>query len=61
MDGGAPANGTYDFEFSLYNAISGGTQVGSTLSMTGVTVPTACSRSSWISAMSSMVRLCTCK
>ena len=37
-DGGSPANGTYDFQFSLYNAVSGGTQVGSTLTQTGVTV-----------------------
>ena len=37
-DGGAPANGTYDFQFSLYNALSSGVQVGSTLSMPGVTV-----------------------
>jgi hypothetical protein len=38
MNGGNPANGTYDFQFSLYNALSSGVQVGSTLTMTGVTV-----------------------
>jgi hypothetical protein len=38
MDGGAPANGTYDFQFSLYNALSGGTQVGSTVSLGDVAV-----------------------
>ena len=38
MDGGAPANGTYDFQFSLYNALSGGTLVGSTVSLGDVTV-----------------------
>ena len=38
MDGGAPANGTYDFQFSLYDTLSGGTQVGSTVTMTGVPV-----------------------
>jgi len=38
MDGGNPANGSYDFHFSLYNAASSGAQVGSTLTQTGVTV-----------------------
>ena len=28
-DGGAPANGTYDFEFKLYDDLSVGSQVGS--------------------------------
>ena len=28
-DGGTPANGTYDFEFNLYDALSGGSPVGS--------------------------------
>ena len=37
-DAGAPANGTYDFQFSLFNAQSSGTQVGTTLTVTGVTV-----------------------
>ena len=31
MDNGRPANGTYDFRFKLYDAQSGGTQVGNTL------------------------------
>ncbi len=30
-DGGSPASGSYDFQFVLYNAISGGSQVGSLL------------------------------
>jgi hypothetical protein len=30
MDGGSPANGTYDFEFKLFNSLVDGTQVGST-------------------------------
>ncbi len=29
-DGGSPANGTYDFEFKLFDAVSGGSQLGST-------------------------------
>lgn len=29
-DGGSSANGTYDFQFDLYNAATGGSQVGST-------------------------------
>ncbi len=37
-DGGAPANGTYDLEFSLYDALSGGAQVGSTVTQDDVTV-----------------------
>lgn len=35
---GRPANGLYDFTFALFNAASGGTQVGSTLTQTGVSV-----------------------
>ena len=38
IDGGAPANGTYDFTFALYDALSGGAQVGSTVTRNGVTV-----------------------
>ncbi|MFB0537257.1 MAG: tail fiber domain-containing protein [Anaerolineae bacterium] len=37
-DGGSPANGTYDFRFRLYDAASGGTQVGSTVTKGDVTV-----------------------
>ena len=37
-DGGSPANGDYDFNFSLYDALSGGSQVGSTFSVNGVPV-----------------------
>jgi hypothetical protein len=33
-DGGSPANGAHDFQFSLFTAASGGTQVGSTISQT---------------------------
>ena len=39
-DGGAPANGTYDFVFKLYNALSGGALVGSTVTKNDVTVTT---------------------
>jgi hypothetical protein len=38
IDGGAPANGTYDFTFALYDALSGGAQVGSTITLGDVTV-----------------------
>jgi len=37
-DSGSPANGEYDFEFQLYDADSGGGQVGSTVSLEDVTV-----------------------
>lgn len=37
-DGGNPANGAYDFEFALYDALSGGAQIGSTVSANDVTV-----------------------
>jgi len=37
-DGDDLANGTYDFEFKLYNAASGGSQVGSTITKGDVTV-----------------------
>lgn len=37
-NGGIPANGLYDFQFSLSNAPSGGNQVGSTLTIIGVSV-----------------------
>jgi hypothetical protein len=35
---GTPANGTYDFEFALFNAPTGGTQVGSTLTINDLNV-----------------------
>jgi hypothetical protein len=37
-DGGTPANGEYDFRFSLYDAPAGGSQAGSTLAINGVPV-----------------------
>ena len=37
-DGGNPANGEYDFQFRLYDAATGGSQVGSTISKGDVTV-----------------------
>jgi hypothetical protein len=37
-DGGSPANGFYDFQFSLYDAAAAGVQVGSTLSLNGIAV-----------------------
>ena len=37
-DGGAPADGDYDFEFKLYDALSSGSQVGSTVLLGDVTV-----------------------
>ena len=37
-DGGAPANGAYDFEFELFDALSGGSLVGGTVTQGGVTV-----------------------
>jgi hypothetical protein len=38
QDGGAAANGTYQFEFKLYDAVAGGNQVGQTLSDIPATV-----------------------
>src|SRR5438046_6739696 len=37
-NGGTPATGNYDFEFLLYTALAGGTQVGSTLTRSSVAV-----------------------
>ncbi len=37
-DGGSPANGAYDFQFKLYDAESGGTQVGTTVTADDVQV-----------------------
>ncbi len=36
--GGSPANGNYDFEFALFDALSAGTQLGSTLTKTNIAV-----------------------
>ncbi|RMD64974.1 hypothetical protein D6833_03615 [Candidatus Parcubacteria bacterium] len=38
MDNGHPANGSYDFRFKLYDAETGGTQVGSTLTQDDISV-----------------------
>jgi hypothetical protein len=35
---GAPANGGYDFEFLLFDAVSGGSQLGSTIALNNVAV-----------------------
>lgn len=35
---GSPATGNHDFEFALFDAVSGGTQVGSTIGLTGIAV-----------------------
>lgn len=37
-DNGALANGTYDLEFSLFDALNGGTQIGATLAKPNVTL-----------------------
>ncbi len=37
-DGSNPANGSYDFQFQLFNAATGGSQVGSTVTKTNVNV-----------------------
>ena len=34
VDGGIPANGNYDFEFKLYDALTSGTQLGGTVDQT---------------------------
>lgn len=38
LNGANPASGQFDFEFNLFNAASGGTQVGSTVTRNNVTV-----------------------
>ena len=37
-DAGSPANGAYDFEFRLFDALSGGAQIGSTITVNDLTV-----------------------
>jgi hypothetical protein len=37
-DGGVPANGTYDMQFKLFDAVSSGNQIGSTITRNGVNV-----------------------
>src|SRR5213078_1601991 len=39
-DGGAAANGNYDLQFALLDSLSGGAQVGSTQTLSTVTVST---------------------
>ncbi|MBK8466628.1 MAG: hypothetical protein IPL32_12430 [Chloracidobacterium sp.] len=39
-DGASAANGNYDFQFALYDAVSGGNQLGSTLTRNSVAVAT---------------------
>jgi hypothetical protein len=38
IDGGVPANGTYDLQFKLFDALSSGSQVGGIVPVLGVTV-----------------------
>lgn len=38
LNGGTPANGNFDFEFLLFDALAGGTQIGSTLTRPNVPV-----------------------
>src|SRR5262249_55027785 len=38
VDNGLPATGNYDFQFSLFDALSGGTQQGATLTLTNIAV-----------------------
>ncbi|MBX3266915.1 MAG: tail fiber domain-containing protein [Acidobacteria bacterium] len=35
-DGGIPANGSYDLQFRIYDSLAGGTQVGSSVGISGV-------------------------
>lgn len=44
---GSPATGNHDFEFALFDAVSGGTQVGSTIGLTGITFSRDKSASYW--------------
>ena len=37
-DGATPANGTYNMQFSLWDSVSGGSQIGSTITNTNVAV-----------------------
>jgi hypothetical protein len=37
-EGGTPANGAYDLQFALWDSLSGGTQIGSTQTVLGVSV-----------------------
>jgi hypothetical protein len=37
-DGASPANGSYDLQFALFDSLSGGSQIGSTLTLASTTV-----------------------
>jgi hypothetical protein len=37
-DGGSPANGTYDLQFTLFDAMAAGNQIGSTLTQSSVSI-----------------------
>ena len=37
-DGGSPANGNYDLQFRLYDDLTGGNQIGSTVNVNGIAV-----------------------
>src|SRR5262252_7792507 len=37
-DGGTPANGSYDLQFALWDSAAGGTQIGSTQTVSSVSV-----------------------
>ena len=38
INGGSPASSNHDFEFLLFDSLAGGTQIGSTVMVNGVTV-----------------------
>ena len=38
LDGGTPANGNYDLQFGLWDSLTGGTQIGSTQTVSSVSV-----------------------
>ncbi len=52
-NGGTPATGLYDLRFRLYDALTGGTQVGSTLCADNVNVADGRFRLNWTSGPSS--------
>ena len=46
-DGGSPANGEYDFQFTLYDTASDGAQVGSMISKENTTITDGLLRWNW--------------